>query len=231
MQEDNSIFAMLLASSTHDMKNVLASLLESVDWLYNSIDDLNAEQVAEFQKVSQLAASVNAELMQLLCFFKFEKSQYSKRLLSQDIEGFLAMQQAYLSTLLKTGKIKLEIECATFEEWPFDDVLLSSAVRNAAMNSMKFAKSKILLSADIVNNMLKITVADDGPGFPEKMWGKLEHTAGAVDLTNSSTGLGLYFAQTVAHMHVDKQDNAGFVELGCSANLGGGEFNIFIPHK
>ena len=53
-------FSTLLASSVHDLKNILGAALESVAWLSDTTAGLTDEQSAEFKKVSRLLASVNS---------------------------------------------------------------------------------------------------------------------------------------------------------------------------
>ena len=221
-------FATLMASSTHDLKNILGSVLESVDWLFDNAKSLNVEQRSELEKVAQLVAHVNSELLQLLCFYKFENEQYRLLIQEQDIESFINMQAAFFKSLIRTNKVKFTQEFDQNLTWFFDDVLLTTAVRNAVMNSIKHAKSKIILNVDIVNKFLCISVEDDGPGFPENMLGDFKDEIGDIDLTTNGTGLGLFFANQVAKMHVVK-DKFGYIKLDKSQLLGGAKFSIYIP--
>lgn len=221
-------FSTLMAASVHDMKNILGAVLESLDWLSSNIEPLDEKQSTEFQKSSQLLAHVNSELMQLLCIYKFEKKQYSLLLQDVEVEDFLSLQRAFLIPLVKGGLLSIDIDCDEELIWDFDEMLLSSAVRNAAMNALKFAKSKVLLTASKEENYLKITINDDGEGFPKKMLGVVENQVSTVDFSSGSTGLGLYFAEQVSKLH-DKKDKPGRVVLDNGGQLGGACFHIFIP--
>ena len=221
-------FSTLLASSVHDMKNILGSVLESMDWLSGGIKELTDEESQEFQKVSQLVAHVNSELMQLLCFFKFEHGQYKTTIRESVVSEFLSLQQAFLQPLIKGDSCTIEIECDEELVWYYDETLISSAIRNAAMNALKFAKSKVVIQAIEVSGKLVFTVEDDGNGFPQDMLGLVDNRLSGVDFQTGSTGLGLYFAETVAKLHQNNQAS-GTLELKNHPKTGGAVFEMIIP--
>jgi K+-sensing histidine kinase KdpD len=220
-------FSTLLASSVHDMKNILGSVLESIDWLSSKMT-LDEDEGKEFKKMGHLLAHVNSELMQLLCLYKFENDQYSLLLNEHYVEEFLEMQLAFLTPLIKGDSCEITINCDEDLVWYFDEMLLSTAIRNAAMNSLKFAKSKINLSAKIVDNCLCFQVEDDGSGFPESMLGKVEDGASKVDFSTGSTGLGLYFSQMAAKLH-EVKGCKGYVELTNNQSLPGACLTLIVP--
>jgi K+-sensing histidine kinase KdpD len=228
MLDNNFSFASLMASSVHDLKNILGIALESVDWLFDTSKNLNSEQKAELEKVAHNIAHVNSELMQLLYFYKFEHQQYKLSLENQDIESFVNMQAAFFKSLIRNHNIKFTQEFDPALTWYFDDVLLTTAVRNAVMNSMKHAKSKIVLNIDRVDKYLCISVEDNGPGFPDQMLGVLDNKMHKGEIQTNGTGLGLFFANQVANMHVVK-DKHGYIKLEKSALLGGAKFSIYLP--
>lgn len=227
-QSEDFTFATLLAASVHDLKNVLASVLESLDWLNNNINNLTKEQQQEFSKTSQLVAHVNSELMELLCFFKFENKQYSMAYLEHNVAECLESQVLFMSSLVKTGQITINFSCDEELVWNFDQTLVNTAIRNAAMNALKVAKTKIQFLATIENGYLKLQVVDDGEGYPEAILGRLEGYIGKVDLNTNSTGLGLYFAEKVAKMH-NNAGKQGYIELTNEKNSKGASFNLYLP--
>jgi K+-sensing histidine kinase KdpD len=221
-------FSTLLASSVHDLKNVLSSVLESLDWLSNNINNLNDEQANEFTKTSQLIAQANSELMELLCFYKFENDQYLISSLEHNVAECLEFQMLFISSLVKRGQITVTVNFDEELMWRFDQTLVNTAIRNAAMNALKYAKKQIKLSARVEHGLLKLQVADDGNGYPSSMLGRVEEYVGNIDLNTNSTGLGLYFAEKVAKMHiVNKQQ--GYLELTNDNILGGAAFNLYLP--
>jgi len=54
-----------------------------------------------------------------------------------------------------------------------------------------------------------------------------EHVPG-IDYKSGSTGLGLYFAGQIAHMHENK-GRRGFIKTNNDGMNGGGKFAIYLP--
>ncbi len=221
-------FATLLASSVHDLKNVLGSVLESLDWLGSNVNGLNDEQNCEFEKINQLIATVNSSLMELLCFYKFENDQYSMSCIEHNVAECLESQALFIKSLIKRGQIEILVDCNEELVWNFDQTLVNTAIRNAAMNALKYAKKQLKLIAVEENGCLKLQIDDDGQGYPVTMLGRIEEHASGVDLNTNSTGLGLYFAEKIARMHVVNNIH-GYLELTNNSSLGGASFKLYIP--
>lgn len=222
-------FATLLASSVHDLKNVLGAVLESLDWLGRNVNALNDEQNSEFERASQLVATVNSTLMELLCFYKFENNQYSMTRLEHNVAECLESQALFISSLIKRGQIEVVVACEEDLVWSFDQTLVNTAIRNAAMNALKYAKKQLKLSAIAENGFLKLQIDDDGVGYPVAMLGRVdEDRSSGVDLATNSTGLGLYFVGKIAKMHI-VNNVPGYLELTNDSLLGGASFKLYIP--
>ena len=224
----NFTFATLIASSVHDLKNVLSSVLESLDWLSNNLNGLTDEQTQEFSKVSRLIAQVNSELMELLCFYKFENDQYSMTCIEHNVAECLEAQALFIKSLVSKEQITVTFVCDEELTWSFDQTLVNTAIRNAAMNALRYAKKSLVISAIKENGFLKLQIADDGHGYPSAMLGKVEGYVGQADLNTNSTGLGLYFAEKVANMHI-ADNKHGYLELTNDNPLGGASFNLYLP--
>ena len=218
----------MLATSVHDIKNILGSTLESLDWLSGSSNNLSKEQNLELEQISQLIALVNSQLMELLCLYKFEEKQYKLNVREGYIDDFLVMQQAFITPLIKQKNLTIEVDCDEELGWKYDEMLLSAAVRNALLNAIKFAKNKIILKAIKENNLLKLIIADDGDGFPDNMLGFVKDRVGDVNLNTGGTGLGLYFSEIVVEMHTNNEQS-GSLELKNGEYSNGANYILTIP--
>jgi len=228
-QANSFTFSTLLASSVHDLKNILSAVLESLDWLGSNVNDLTNEQNNEFEKASQLVAAVNSTLMELLCFYKFENDQYSMTRLEHNVAECLGSQALFIGSLIKRGQIEVIVDCDEELAWCFDQTLVNTAIRNAAMNALKYAKKQLKLSARAENGFLKLQIEDDGVGYPEAMLGRIDaELSRGVDLETNSTGLGLYFVGKIAKMHI-VNNVPGYLELTNDSALGGAAFKLYIP--
>ena len=72
MSEDSS-FALLLASSVHDIKNSLSMLLDSLDGVVQTTPITNPQQRHQFATLRGEAARINNSLMYLLGLYRMQK--------------------------------------------------------------------------------------------------------------------------------------------------------------
>lgn len=105
----------------------------------------------------------------------------------------------------------------------YDEALVRMVLLDAIYNALRHAKSRILVSAVDVEQGVVFRVADDGPGYPDKLLGK---PLLMQSLSVEGTGLGLYLAQRVAILHSNR-DRHGRVDL---RNDNGAIFELFLPH-
>jgi K+-sensing histidine kinase KdpD len=105
----------------------------------------------------------------------------------------------------------------------FDDALVRMAMANAMYNACRVAHSRVVLSAYERDKMLVLEVADDGPGYPDKLLEK-GITRPSAD-SERGAGLGLYLAKKIAELH-HLNDRHGSVELN---NEGGAVFRMILP--
>ncbi len=130
--------------------------------------------------------------------------------------------------LLETKGVSATLNCDTDQAWYFDQDLVGSVVHNILVNCVRYTKSAVLVSATVENDLMCITIADDGPGYPPHMLQRNTATFDDLELERGSTHLGLYFAEKIASFH--KQNNrSGYIELTNGEPLGGGVFKLYIP--
>ena len=226
MSED-SMFETLLASSVHDMKNSLSLLLSQLDEIGARLD----QEVETRRSVSDLryqAGRINVSLMQLLSLYKLEKDQIGVHLSDVFVADFIEDSIAGHSQLAEQRDTELLMSCDDELMWFFDPDLVGIALNNVIGNCLRYTRSKVHVSAGIEDKQLVIRVDDDGQGYPPAM---LEHAGRGgteIDASSGSTGLGLYFASTIARGH-QRQQRHGEIRLANDGPLGGGSFIISLP--
>lgn len=122
-------------------------------------------------------------------------------------------------TIDRSG-IEAGIEC-TLDAEAFEKI-----VGNLMSNAMKFADKRICVSmtVDRQSDMLRLEIADDGPGIKEKDIKRIFESFYQVDDhgKHPGSGLGLPLAQSLAHMHNG--------EISVSSEYGhGSRFTVSIP--
>jgi signal transduction histidine kinase/DNA-binding response OmpR family regulator/ligand-binding sensor domain-containing protein len=115
----------------------------------------------------------------------------------------------------------------SFPMW-IDVDKLDNIMSNLLSNALKFTPSggKIVVSFDVVDDMVKITVQDTGRGIPEDKLEKIFERYYQIDQTqgiyNWGTGIGLYYARRLAELH------HGFIKAE-NTTKGGSIFTLLLP--
>lgn len=222
----NIDFSMVLASAVHDMKNSLGMLL-------NSLDELRQEQSAtigdspRFNTLQYEAERMHNDLVQLLGIYRLGENNLSAHVEEHFVPDFLARQMARHTPLLEGLGIELVIEADDINGF-FDEDLLTGVLNNTINNAIRYTKSKIKLTASMHDGFLVVGVKDDGDGYPENMQHNGTPSFKSLDFNSGSTSLGLFFASSVAQLHINGERH-GFIKLHNDRHLGGGVFEIWLP--
>jgi K+-sensing histidine kinase KdpD len=227
MSEDSS-FAVLLASSVHDIKNSLSMLLDTLDTVVQETPITSDLQRNQFATLRGEAARINNSLMYLLGLYRMQKNQLPLQIQEVYVADFLEEQIAANELLFSIRELHVDVACDEQLTGYFDPTLVGGVINNVLVNAARYAKKNIQLSASCsAQNELVIEVRDDGPGFPDKMLESAENQHRGIDFISGSTNLGLYFAGEVAFMH-RRGDRHGNIGLSNSAG-GGGCFRLLLP--
>ncbi len=227
-EESQLDFSMVIASTVHDMKNSLGMFLQAFStW----VESLPPEQAWNHERgvIEYESGRLNGMLMQLLGLYKMNVNQLPLHPEWQDLEDFLEAQRARYQELLQSRSIDSEIQLAedVFEAF-FDRDLMGTVIANIIINTVRYARSKVILRAYTEDDFTVLSVEDDGAGYPAAM---LEGQAGyvlGIKQSTGSTGLGLYFAGRIAALH-QRNGVHGFIRVQNGGSLGGGVFSIHIP--
>lgn len=217
----------LLASSIHDMKNSLGLMLHTIDQA-GDLSNLSQDQILEgLATLRYESMRLNNDLLHLLGVYRYRENQLPVSLDEQDIEDILEEQYYRNETLLKKRKINFELH-QEVEYWDFDSELVGGVLNNVIVNSIRYTKDKMKLSAIKEGEYLVLRLEDNGEGFPTNMIEAPIESLNQINFRTGSTSLGLYFAAKVAQIH-EKNGNHGYIKLENGGHLGGGVFSIYIP--
>lgn len=222
-------FALVLASSVHDMKNSVGMLLASLEEVIQDTPPENEEQKKRFNTLHYESSRINNELVQLLTIYRMQNQFLPLRIDHHYVIDVMEEQVARNHMLLETGNVDLDLQCDDELNWYYDNDLISSVIHNLFVNCIRYTKSKIAIRAEELDGFLCISIEDDGPGYPKHMLEKPSNLVeNAADVADGGTHLGLYFAEQIAAMH--KQDEkVGHISLENGGIYGGGVFKLYIP--
>jgi signal transduction histidine kinase len=221
-------FSMVIASTVHDMKNSLASLIQAHGQWVKQLPEAQ-RGTPEQGVIDYEFAHLNGMLVQLLGLYKLGVNQLPLRPDYHELDDFIEAQLAFHQEVLASRGIVARYSVDDFGlPGFFDRELIGSVVSNVMINAIRFARTQVLITAGQVGEQLVISVNDDGPGFPEHMIERQTDYVLGINQSSGSTGLGLYFAANIARQH-QRQGVPGRIEIANGGALGGGLFSISLP--
>ncbi|MDO9423694.1 MAG: HAMP domain-containing sensor histidine kinase [Methylobacter sp.] len=171
---------------------------------------------------------MNNSLMQLLTLYKIDLSQFNLAIDEHSAADIVEDVVAQQSTLLSLGNIQLITQCDDDLLCYCDNTLISNALCTLVNNAQRYCKSKILLSVSQEDDYIVFCIEDDGKGYPENLMPSDRKQLPQIDLANGNTGLGLFFTEIIAQLHV-KGSNRGFIVTDNHSQLGGARFKLYLP--
>lgn len=222
-------FSTLMASSVHDMKNIIAAVSHAYESLVAQMP-AELQQSAEVRLIERESLRLDAMLVQLLGMYKFEHGQLQVQSDYYRVDDLFEDLHNRHAELLEYRNISLHIELDDPDlEGFFDRNLIATVLDNALGNALNHCRSTIRLHASEAEGMVLLSVADDGPGYPAGMLGPVrQREASGIDLSTGSTGLGLYFAASIIALH-DQPATPATLELRNDGPNGGACLQIGLP--
>jgi signal transduction histidine kinase len=221
-------FSMVIASTVHDMKNSLAMLTRAhAQWQAQLPPELKT--AAELGVIDYEFARLNGMLVQMLGLYKLGVNQLPLHPNHHELDDFIGAQLARHHDVLGSRGIQARSEVESFDLMGFfDEELLGTVLGNVIANSIRYARSALLISACEEGDGVLISVNDDGSGYPAAMLEQQDDYILGLNQSSGSTGLGLYFSARIAGLH-RRGERCGHIELANGGPLGGGVFRIYLP--
>jgi two-component system, OmpR family, sensor histidine kinase SenX3 len=217
-----------LMSSAHDMKNSISVMTACLGSALAELPDDAASREMTYQALYE-AQRLNHHLMQLMAIYKINQDMYPFDPAEVDLAEFQQEVLARVGPLAKVKGIALEVVVDPNEpSWYFDYELIVSLVAQSLHNAVKYTGDKVRLSMMVVERQLEIRIDDNGAGFPPFLLEQGFPTMQGISAHTGSTGLGLYFAAKVAHLHRNR-GRVGATRLANDGALGGGTFILTLP--
>ncbi len=208
----------VLALNIHEIKNLMALLMLKLDAIKSENGEVGDARL--------LCHRVNDCMEQMLLLFNLQTERLVPSIEAHSPSGFIEeFVQNAIGLAGDRFEIKMEVAHAP-DYWFFDRDLIEMAMLNAVHNALRYAKTRIVIGAGLLDNQLMLSVEDDGDGFPQAI---LDDRVGAI--TNQryeEMGLGLFFAEIIAKAHTNK-DRQGKLLLHNKGENQGGVFTLQLP--
>ena len=181
--------AQFSAGMAHQIKNPLAALRGYVELLARGLSDPMQKQIAD-KLVSEIAA-LDRIVRDFLQFSRGAHGSIEKLSLEAALRPVLESARS-----AGGGKVEVEPPALPPIEVEVDSTALREALSNVAINAaeaMREDGGKLTVSASVNGRQVSVDVADNGPGIPDDLRGKLfePFVTGKAD----GTGLGLPIAR------------------------------------
>lgn len=227
-QQQGLDFSMVIASTVHDMKNSLATLTQAhSEWLAKL--SVQQRDTPEHGVIEYEFANLNGMLVQLLGLYKLGVNQLPLRPDYHELDDFIEAQLAHHQEVLASRGIAARVDITDASPLGFfARELVGSVVGNIIVNAIGFAREQLAISIGAHDGQLKITINDDGPGYPAYLIERQTDYVQGISQSTGSTGLGLYFAAHIARLHV-RNGIQGRIEIANGGVLGGAMFSITLP--
>lgn len=225
-------FSSILASSTHDMKNSLFMLLQSIELLTQD-KTLTALQQKNVAGLHHQTSCINGTLMQLLALYRDENKQLPVYIEAHSVLETLHEVVEKQRLYLDSHDIEVAIIAGEHLQGYFDQDLIINLLADIFVNALRHCEKKIILSAFLQDQYLNIQIEDDGQGYPEQILAN----NGATDAENSfsdfsaskgRSGLGLLFARRIAAEHKNNHLQ-GHILLENKVQSNGSIFTLRLP--
>jgi two-component system sensor histidine kinase KdpD len=198
--EADKLRVAMLTSLSHDLRTPLASILGSATALLADGDLYDARQTKEFlQTIREEAERLDRFVGNLLDMSRLEAGALGVKPEALDVIDLVGASTKRMSRRLANHKLMLAMP-ANLPLVKADPVLTEQALVNLLDNAVKYAPthSTIRIGAEVLENKIKITVEDEGPGVPAEALPHIFHKfyrAKASDRRIAGTGLGLAVAR------------------------------------
>lgn len=214
----------VIASGIHDSKNGLFDALARIGAAIQSIKaGTPNDALPVLEETEQAVLSAAERLSKLLSAYSLARHENPVAMVPVDVRELI--EDVIIRVGANHGALAIESSCRCNDPWICDRELVADCMVNAVQNALRHARSRVRVEAEVSAGWLRLTVADDGPGFPDTL---PSHRNG------TQSGVGLFIARRIAHLH-ERHNRKGELTLsngnGGSAggDLGGAVFQLTLP--
>jgi two-component system sensor histidine kinase KdpD len=194
--------AALFSGVTHDVKTPLAAIMASVTSLMDGRGFTEQERDEHLDTIKQESERLHRVVNNLLDVARLRAGALEPAKLPSPIDELMESVINRLRPMLEDRPIDLRIG-DDVPEVPIDVVQIDQVLTNLLENAIKFtpAGSPISLSAVGSDEVVRVTVADRGPGIPKEDRARIFEPFERAEPSASGTGLGLAISKAIVVAH------------------------------
>ena len=205
LRATESLQTALLNSISHDLRTPLVSItgaLSSLDEDNNTLNESTRRALIENARGE--ADRLNRLVGNLLNMTRIESGAIKLRLESEDIQDVIGTALEQLGSRVANRKIQVIVPVG-FPLVPMDFTLIAQVLVNILENAVKYspADSAIEVSAELLDEKMRLKIADRGAGIPSEDLTRIFDKFYRVQRPEnvSGTGLGLSISKGIVEVH------------------------------
>jgi signal transduction histidine kinase len=188
-----------VADASHELRTPLAAIRTTLDVGLAYPDRAPWPVIAE--RAATQSARLEELIQQLLLLAKADERQLSARRDAVDLAAILHDTMARLPG----HQVEIELRAGTNLKATGDASHLERLFRNIIDNALRYAASRVVISATVSGDIARIEIDDDGPGIPaadrSRVFDRFVRLDSSRERGTGTTGLGLAIAREIALAH------------------------------
>ncbi len=215
----------LSSAISHELRTPISRMRFALEMLTET--DEREEQERLWQMMNVDLEELDNLIDSSLTYSRFEREQPEPHLTAIEFAPWLEEEVESMRILGRS--LELSVDCSKLpdsQEVELDQKSMPYAVTNLLRNAIKYAKTKISVSTEVVNGRIRVYVDDDGIGIPEeerqRVFFAFTRLDRSRDRATGGYGLGLAIVRLVLEQH-------GGTVTADESPLGGARFTLEWP--
>jgi two-component system sensor histidine kinase RstB len=215
----------LSSAISHELRTPIARMRFALEMLAETPEKEERERL--WQMMEEDLDELDELIESSLTYSRFEREQPEPHLTSVEFTPWLDDEINSLRILSRDLEISIDTSALPPEQHVEIDLKsMPYAITNLLRNAMKYARKKIVVSAEAVGKNIRVHVDDDGIGIPpaerQRVFTAFTRLAGSRDRASGGYGLGLAIVRLVLEQH-------GGTAFADDSPLGGARFTLSWP--
>ena len=230
LQKLNQEKIQIISLVSHDLKGPFNRIFALTQLMKSASKNLTEEQDEYVGKIRQIAVDGLGMVRNLLDSRRLDEKGIALNEVSFDLSSLVTSLVKNYREVAEKKKIELLFEPDKPLMVTTDKLYLGRVIENLLSNAIKFSSEgkKVFVKLARLPESIELSVRDEGPGISKedqlKLFQRFQHLSARPTGGESSSGLGLFIAKTIA----DKMGGEIFCE---SEPDHGAQFTLRLPNK
>lgn len=215
----------LSSAISHELRTPIARMRFALEMLAETPEKDERERL--WQMMEEDLDELDELIESSLAYSRFEREQPELHLTSVEFAAWLAEEVDSLRILTRDLELAIDTSALPAEQKvELDLKSMPYAITNLLRNALKYAKKRIVVSAEVVGKNIRVHIDDDGIGIPpderQRVFTAFTRLDRSRDRATGGHGLGLAIVRLVLEQH-------GGTAFADESPIGGARFTLSWP--